>query len=250
MYVYKIPKKMTLYNSEGQMVEEDQWKWDFTNKTFERTINKNSGYSDSVKYSFVFNNDRITDIFYGDDTHYTFSYDSNNRLIKSTKGTTEFITTFSNDYKYQTTVENYETYSKTREINYDDNGNIVKMIDSDNIFDAEYDKYNNTIKYVENDKVIFEKQNIKYDINDNIIYYDGGDAESNVTLQYDEDYPVTITFSDGYGGFQSLEIEYTNITKEEYEAVLELRWSPFNFPYTVNQMTTEYLYDFLKPVNK
>lgn len=235
---YKVPKSMALYNSNNEMIEKDIWEWNFDNNTYTQ-VRLESEQTDQVTYSFSCNtNGMITEIKNEDKTK-TFSYDQNNKLIKY--GDTEVI--YSNNYK--TAKNGQKIYS------FDPNGNVIKM-ESDNgnfICEATYDDYNNLITYTENGQLRIDKSKRKYDDKNNIIeiILDGKtDAEiDTIKYKYENNYPVEIL--DLYYN-QKLLIEYTDVTEIQYNALRELRFSDFNFPYTIHQMTTEFLYDFYKPI--
>lgn len=231
---YKVPKSMALYNSNNEMIEKDIWEWNFDNNTYTQ-VRLESEQTDQVTYSFSCNtNGMITEIKNEDKTK-TFSYDQNNKLIKY--GNTEVI--YSNDYKI----------AKNGQVIYsfDSKGNVIKM-EADNgnfICEATYDDYNNLITYTENGHSRINKSKIKYDDNNNIIEITLIDETETIKYKYENNYPVEIL--DLYYN-QKLLIEYTDVTEIQYNALRELRFSDFNFPYTIHQKTTEFLYDFYKPI--
>lgn len=261
--VYKIPNSISFYDEKGNIIGKNQCEWDFTNNKYILGI---EDYEASSRNDASSNESRTMNLeytptgmiskincYYDKFGTYSFTYNRDNKL-------TEYTELSINAKYYNTEKVTYSNNYKEMKINgtdyiFDDKNNLIAVnYNNENNVEYTYDNYNNMIKSLDSRSQKIEKKNIQYDNNNNIISYNINSSDYKVKLKYDKDnYPTEITINVD-NNISIYKFEYTTLTEQQYNAILELRFTDFgknylSYGYVVG-LDGFGFYDFLKPVNR
>ncbi len=242
--VYMVPCKISEFNSEGILLYGIQTVWDFQNNKLTYSLTSNGEYLDDNKYTYnvsVTDTGRISEISYNN-TKCLFEYDSNDRLIESADNDSVLKVNYTDNYNNAEVIDSSNNYNNYKYV-FDDFGNIISKSNDSYSCNVTYDEYNNRIGYTVNGKTSMKKTELSYDDNCNLTGYSMGDSD--VYIKYNaSNYAEEICYNDVV-----FKIEYIEVTKTQYESILELRLSKFAgyFDMIIDDYSLFAFYDFFKP---
>ena len=199
-----------------------------------RSVYYNGNFGSENRSEFIYANDKISRVDYYDyensiQGQVNFTYDSQGRLVareycyNPNNGPCDNLDSTSYSYNSDgsiTATYTDEFYSDTSVVQFDDNGNIVRYSENDDVSELSYDNYNSPFKNITGAtplviaQWIFSSSNL-YSFNNNclsVVSDEDGETDTlNFTYDYnDAGYPRNVVVEEVGYGETTITIEYVD----------------------------------------